>query len=365
MYFKKITTAEQKKLFTELPKKIYKECKNYRLSNEEIAEWLSFENTEFHKHSQVEPFLIYQNNEILGRFTVIIDQNLPQYCQIAFLEFSDKTRIDLSDNLTTFCTDNFPNCSKILVGLNGHVNYGAGFLLNKYNQTPAYELPYTRDYYPNYFKKYTEKRITTFYFKYFNLKENIKQYEKFYPKGDFNVRYLNIVDFENEIKIYTDLNNESFKNHPYWTDRNYKEDYELFAPFEKILTPDNLIIIEHKNIPVGFLLWLPDFNQLLKNNSEVLKFNTPDIKSKILDKIDTFRLMEIAVVPKFQKKRIELILFTELMRAISITNYKYCEGGFIFNENIESINMSKKYLKRLFDPEAKIHRQYAVYENNL
>lgn len=365
MYFKKINKAEHKKFFIDLPKIIYKECANYRLSNEETAQWLSFKKTEFHKHALVEPFLIYQNNQIIGRFTIIVDQNLSEYCQIAFLEFSNKININFSDNLKSFCSQNYPQCSKIIVGLNGHVNYGAGFLLNKYNQTPAYELPYTRDYYPIYFKNFTEKRITTFYFKYFNLSENVKKYEKFYPKGDFDVRYLNLDDFENEIKIYTNLNNQSFKNHPFWTDRTQAEDYELFAPFEKILSPENLIIVEHKNIPIGFLLWLPDFNQLLKNNSEILKFENNNIKSKILNQIDTFRLMEIAIVPQFHKKRIELMLLTELMRAISKTNYKYCEGGFIFNENIDSINMSKKYLKRLFDPEAKIHRQYAVYEDNL
>lgn len=365
MYFKKIQTDEDKTLFIELPKKIYKDCEHYRLTNEETAEWLSFEKTEFHKHAVVTPFLIYQNNEVVGRFSAIIDQNMSEYCQIAFLEFTKNTREDLADNFKSFCNDIFPQCSKIIIGLNGHVNYGAGFLLNKYDQTPAYELPYTRNYYPKYFKKYQEKRITTFFFKYFNLEKNVKQYEKYYPKGNYNVRYLNLNNFENEIKVYTDLNNKCFVNHPYWTNRTYKEDYELFAPYENVLIPENLIIIEHQNTPIAFLLWLPDYNQLLNNNTVSLKLEDPDIKSKIIKNIDTFRLMEIAVIPEFHKKRIEFMLFTELMRAISRTNLKYCEGGFIFNENVESINMSKKYLKRLFDPEAKTHREYAVYEDSL
>jgi len=131
-------------------------------------------------------------------------------------------------------------------------------------------------------------------------------------------------------------------------------------PFKNILTPKNLFFVEYENKPIGFLLWLPDFNQILQNNSAHINFNKENF-----DKIDTFKLMEIAVIPKFQKKRVDFLLFTELMRVMNKTNYKYCEGGFILNQNKQSMNMSQKYLKRLFDPNAKIHRQYAIFETSL
>ncbi|MBN2893161.1 MAG: hypothetical protein JXL97_14925 [Bacteroidales bacterium] len=369
MKFIEVNNNFQKELFLQLPAKIYKNYMNYRTTNEETAEWLSFEKTEFHKHAKVTPYIIALKEEIIGRFTLIVDQNMPEYCQIAFLEFTENTPLNLSSLLKKFVTEKHLKCSKILIGLNGHLNYGAGILQNKFDKTPAFELPYTRNYYPEYFLEFDKKLVSTFFFKFDNLPENVKKYERFYPSNKFKIRHLNSDNFEEEIKIYTELNNGSFQKHLYWTNRTYKEDLELYAPFKKILTPDNLLIAEYNGNPIGFLLWLPDFNQLLKNNNEFLKFDKnlshEEFKTKYITKIDTFRIMEIAIIPEFQRKRIDLMLFTELMRAISKTNYKYCEGGFILNENVDSMNMSQKYLKRLFDPKAEIHRQYAIYETNI
>jgi len=77
---------------------MYKICNNYKTTNEELTEWLSFEKTEFHKHAEVTPYLISENNKITGRFLAIVDQNMPEYYQVAFLEFTDTTSINLSNN---------------------------------------------------------------------------------------------------------------------------------------------------------------------------------------------------------------------------------------------------------------------------
>ena len=351
----KFINANTKKLqnkFYQFPKTLYKNNPFYKDADENLAKDLCFKKQAFHKHAIVESYLIYQQNKLTGRFSLICDELQNTYCQVAFLEFSQTLDKDFSLNLTKFAKKRFPNCKKIIVGLNGHLNYVAGILLNKFDKIPSFGLPYTNKYYPKYFQEFSKQLISTFKFQFqkSNLETGFELFERFNFLGDYKIRKFDLNNFSTELKIYTDLNNKCFLQHPFWTKRTAQEDFELFSPFLDILKPENLLFAEYKNIPIGFLLWLPDFNQLHRINLSDLNI------------IDTFRLIEIAVLSEFHRKGIELLLFIELMKIIYKTNYQFCEGGFIFNENIDSINMTKKYIKRFFNQKVEDYRQYAVFE---
>ena len=68
------------------------------------------------------------------------------------------------------------------------------------------------------------------------------------------------------------------------------------------------MFVEKNNEVVGFMLWYPDFNQLM-NPKETVGLKTV-IKNKLYGKnIDTFKIVEIGVAPEERNKGAILALF--------------------------------------------------------
>jgi hypothetical protein len=177
------------------------------------------------------------------------------------------------------------------------------------------------------------------------------------------VRKLNKRKLRQEIEIYTTLNNACFKAHPLWADRIAQEDYELFHPFRFLIKEENLLFAEKDGKAIGFFLWYPDFNQLL-NGSQQLGFQQL-LKYFFASPIDTFRFTEIAVLPEFKRSFAVQAMFWHAIPFIQKSGVKMGEGGFIFEENANSIAMTKRFIERATGIKMEPYRHYALFETTL
>jgi hypothetical protein len=369
MQIKQVENKETFKLFYKLPKEVYKNNPYYRNTDNDLIKMLCEGKSLFHTHSKIIPFLLYNNEKVCGRFLLIDDFRMLDYVQVAFLEFTEKTELKLIDNIKECAKKTFPQKQKICFGLNGHLNYGLGLLLNNFKRTPLFGLPYSAEYYPKYFDALEKQSIVSFRFEINNIKMANEKLKKYPIDDQIKIRTLDNRNFEEAIGIYNYLNNECFKSHPFWAHRDYAEDMEMFKPLKHLLCDKNLIIAEDRGRPVGFILWFPDFNQLLKHRNSKLKckysFSFHSIKYKYFNKIDSIRIAEIGIKEEYHKHFIDLKLIKALIELNTDNRYKYCEGGFIFEENKSSINLLKKYGLRLFDVMPKKNSEFAIYVSDL
>lgn len=362
MKIQKVEGPEGYKVFSRLGKEIYKGNPHYRGTGASIEKLLLLGPTAFHDHSDVMFFVVEDENELIARFAFIHDRKLPDYLQVAFFE-AQPGLTGLWHLIKSEARKQFKWIPKVVVGLNGHLNYGAGILLNQYNEDPIFGLPYTNPYYPEYFKDLNEKSMVTFrfaiseYVKWVN-KYNIKRLTK-----GVRTRNMNKKIIKKEFEIYTSLNNRCFKNHPLWADRSIDEDLELFYPFRFMLKDEYLIFAEYNNEPIGFFLWYPDFNQLVKGSRELNLVDLIKFKSGV--KINSFRFAEIGILPEYRRTSVNIALLQHAVPYIEKLDIDYCESGFIFEENVDSIAMMKRYMKRFFNQEVEPFRRFAVYEGDL
>jgi len=177
------------------------------------------------------------------------------------------------------------------------------------------------------------------------------------------IRLMNKAKLKEEIKLYTELNNLSFQDHPYWADRYTDEDIELFYPFRFLLDNENLIIAEVDGKAVGFLLWYPDFNRLKKQGSDLNLFDV--LKFRFKNQIDSFRYTEVGVLPEYRKSQVIIAMQCKVAEFVSNGIYKSYEAGFIFEENRNSIALAKRMLNRLSGVVPEPYRQFAVYEGTI
>ncbi|MBN2890587.1 MAG: GNAT family N-acetyltransferase [Bacteroidales bacterium] len=350
------------KTFADVSKSVYQGNKYYRGTQSSVEKMLLLNKSSFKNHSTSRMYIIRDGNDIVGRFALINDYRLSEYIQVSFFEAQEGLG-DIFSLIKKEAKNYIPECSKIIVGLNGHLNYGAGVLQNHFDKVPLFGLPYNPDYYSNYFKELKERRMFTFKFSMEAYIEWSKMYSPNRKIEGLNVRFMNKKDIKKESAIYTKLNSQAFVNHPYWADRDVEEDQELFYPFRFLLDNEHLIIAEKDNKPVGFYLWYPDFNQLIENQRD---FNALDVlKNKLNNKIDTFRFTEIGILPEYQGSPVALALISKSVPKLIEKGYKFCEGGFIFEENRASIAFVSRILQRIYGKKPEPYKQFAVFETEL
>jgi len=357
-----VNTKREIKIFRSVTRDVYKGNFFYRGTEDDITKLIIQGPTVFHSHASVCSFLIQESKDIIGRFSLIVDQKLPNYVQVSFFEalpgFPEIVRI-----IREKANEKFPLCKRIVFGVNGHLNYGAGFLMNRFNEAPVFGLPYTQEYYKEYFRDLEERTMVSYrfstrpFFRYYDELGGIPSF------GGITVRKMNRRKLRREAEIYTYLNNACFPGHPYWADRDPQEDYELFYPFRFLIKEENLLFAEKNGEPIGFFLWYPDFNQLVNDGrplgmGHVLKYH-------LMGSVDTFRFTEIAVLPEYKVSHAVQAMILYSTPFIRNAGIKFGEGGFIFEENRNSIMMTRRFLERVTEEKMEPYHHFAVFEGQL
>jgi len=348
--------------FYSVEEKVYHDNPFHRSTETDLVRLLVEGPSDFHNHASVYSFLLTSDGEVVGRFAVIHDQKLPNYVQVSF--FEALPGLDgLVDVILAQVYALFPKVKSIVIGLNGHVNYGAGFLLNRFDEAPVFGLPYTPAYYIDYFAGFSQRRMASFRDAVDPFVEAFGDSERGAAVGHILVRHMNRRRLKDEVRIYTYLNNECFQDQPYWANRTAQEDIELFNPFRSLLREENLLFAEMDGKPVGFLLWYPDFNQLV-NGAKPLGIQHV-LQYRLANPITALRFTEIGVLPHLRKTRVTLALLCQLARILKGSVYTQCEGGFIFEENFASNAMTQRMSQASLGRKSEAYRRYAVFECDL
>lgn len=351
------------KTFCSLAQKVYQGNSCYRATEASIEAMLVHQQVSYHQHATVKSFVVRDGQDVVARFSLIHDAHLKEYVQVAFFE-ALPGQGDLFRLIRQTAQQFFPHLRKMVVGLNGHLNYGAGFLLNRFDEPPVFGLPYTPDYYPAYFRVLTPRTMVSFRFPMEVYAAWANQYAPARRSmAGLQLRFMDKNQIRRESAIYTMLNNRSFLEHPYWAQREEQDDLDLFYPFRFFLQKENLIIAEHQGEPVGFYLWYPDFNQMIGPGRD---FQLLDLlRFKIRPGIDTFRFTEIGVLPEFRGTPVIYALLAKSLPVLLKAGYQYCEGGFIFEDNRPSIAFVEGILRRCYGYKPEPYRRYAVFETEI
>ena len=357
-----VITRKDFRDFYRLPGLIYRDNSFYRSTENDIQRLLLEGPSTYHSHASVDAFVIREGENQLGRFALIHDKKLPDYVQVSF--FEALPQLDgISAMITELAREKYPDCNKMIVGLNGHLNYGAGILLNAFDEAPVFGLPYNPDYYQEYFRDCTRRTMVSYRFPTEPFFEYHRKMGEDPDVKDISVRTVNLKRLREETEIYTRLNNECFAEHPFWADRDATEDFELFHPFRFLIKEENLLFAERNGDPIGFFLWYPDFNELVKGNRSLGLLHV--LRYRFYNPISSFRFTEIAVLPGYMNSHAVQAMILFAVPYIRKQGFINGEGGFIFEENRKSMIMTQRFLERATGNRLEPHRQYAVFEKEL
>jgi GNAT superfamily N-acetyltransferase len=338
-----------KKLFIKFYEDRYLNKDNKRNSMSSVLKALLYGKSVMCKSVDIEPVMVMDNDRIIMVAILAYAHRMPEFLQISFFEA-------IEDNPSAFnlilnrAIDlaHKKGAIKISGGLNIHVNYGLGFLASNYDSWQSFGTSHNPPFYNTLFENAGFNTIDMISFKTdMNTLEPLisdRLREKLSKR--YTIREVNFKDLENEARIYTKINNESFQDHLFYYPRVAEEDLELFKDFKYILKSENLLFIERDGQAVGFMLWYPDYHRLMTRKESVgLK---TVIKSKIYPyKMNTFKIVEIGVVPSEQKRGAIMMLF-DYCYSCAKERYENFESGWVLADNRNSYALGEKWADGLY-----------------
>lgn len=344
------------KAFIEFSKSIYNGNPYYRDTMSRTLYALLKGKAKICKGSFIEGVIVKKDNKILTVCLFCIVDRMDDVLQMAYFESleDEEALAELIFYGKEIAKRN--SIKKILVGLNLHVNYGLGLLDSHFDEIQSLGSSYNPEYYIKMFEKIATEEISLISYlvnmKSFNL--NIDKRIENKILKEYSARKANFRKLEEEASLYTEVNNKAFMCHDFYYERRISEDLELFREFKLLLKEENLLFLEREGKTIGFMLWYPDFNQLL-NQGESLGLKMI-IKNKFLNsKINKFKIVEIGVIPEYQNTGAVFALFHECFR-LTRNRYEFCESGWILEKNMSS----KGFGIRWADKEYKRYKAFLI-----
>lgn len=346
------------------PEQVYRDNPFHRMTEKSLSDLLVDGPSLFLEHAEVRPCLLKVEGQTVARFAFIHDRQLPSHVQVAFFEALPGLG-GLASFLLREARAWKPEAHTLVVGLNGHLNYGAGILLDRFDEPPVFGLPYSPPWYADYFREFS-CRVTVSYR--FSLEPFFRWAEgpglKVNGRG-ISVRFMDRRQLDREVALYTRIDNTSFSNAdtPYWSNRLPGENGELFHPFRHLLRNENLIFAERNGEPVGFFLWYPDFNELVGPGRDLGILDV--FRYRLTHPVRTMRFTEVALMPGYRNTATVAAMILKAIPPIREEGLATCEGGFIFEQNTPSRNMVRRLLERVSGAAPPAHRHYGIFEGLL
>ncbi len=358
-----VKSIKEKLKYIKFRKEIYKKNAVFVDDNMMMIKQLFYSRTRFSNKKKIFPmYVLGDDNEIKCQCIAIYTKELPDYIQMSFFEGLDNEpdAVQLLIKEVSSIGKKY-SAQKLVVGLAGHVNYGLGMLANKFDSKNSFGMGANPEYYNDYFKNldFEEVFLNTYLWSSTDSQRKMERFSPLIDRVDENYEYkfFDKENFDYFSKIYTDLNNECFKDHRYYYSRNYEEDKEMLKELLTFIHPESLIFAFKDNKPAGFIMWYLDLNELVSPGKS---FGTITyLKSLFLyKKIKKAKIIEMGVVEEHRSSGLILGLIKQACIKIRDLGISGGESSWVLEENKDSNSICKAFCNGLY-------KKYVVYEKNI
>lgn len=319
----------------------------------------------FYRHAEIELFLAYRNNEIVGRIAAIINHNHNKFHEenIGFFGFfesiNDQTiATALLEKAKVWLKEK--GVDAIRGPVNPSTNDDVGILVEGFDKPPAVMMPYNPEYYDTLIAGAGLEKVKDLYSYYVEESQVMsgklpRVMEKLKERESFTIRQLNMKDFKTELnRVKTVYNNAWSKNWGFvpMTDEEFDH---LADSLKQIVDPRIVLFAEKDNEPIGFALSVPDINQILIHNKKGRLIPGAIRLLWNKKKINFVRIIVLGVILQYQRSSAGALLFYETaVRGIK-NGYVHGEAGWVLENNV-MMNRAAEFLN------AKRYKTYRLYE---
>jgi hypothetical protein len=354
------------KKFIKLPWKIYRgnPCWAPPLIRDELNRFNPRKNP-FYDHSEVQLFLAFQNDEVVGRIAALVNKSHNQFHndRVGFFGFFEcmhdfSIAKDLFDVAARWLNDR--GMTSMRGPMNFSTNEVCGFLLKGFDMPPVTMMPYTPEYYVALAEEYGLQKAKDLYA--YIVKEELFDWDRYEQlvrsvtqRVDVTVRSAKTKNWREETEKIREIYNASWSRNWGFVPVTAAEFDHVVKQLGPIINPQLLVFIEVNRVYAGFSLTLPDISPALRKANGRL-FPLGFIRFwRELRKAEQVRVILLAIRPEFQRRGLAGVLLIETARAILRAGYRTAEMSWTLEDNI----LINKALERVG---GRAYKKYRIYE---
>jgi len=364
-----VESSSQLKKFITYPNYLYRNDKNYVTPLlMERKEFFDFEQNPFYKTASVKLFLAKKNNEIVGRIATCINYNHNQYHneQVGFFGFFDcPDDYEIASTLlkVAMITVKKAGMEKMRGPMNFSTNHECGFLVEGFDSPPVIMMTYNQSYLPKLAEKFGLKKTMDLLAYKLTKEDDIperirKVVDKKAKRSNITLRNLRMSEFDKEVELINTVYNEAWQYNWGFVPMD-KEEFSFTAKnLKQVADPDLVFIAEYEGRPIAFSLALPDLNQaLIYLKGRLFPWGLLKLlwHTKVRNKIDGVRLITFGVIPQFQKRGIDAMLYMATYNKGRSKGYSWAELSWILETNELMCKASEQM-------GAKVYKRYRIVE---
>ncbi len=324
----------------------------------------------FFRDNPTEFYLAYRNGEIVGRIAAILNKQHNQYHNdktgfFGFLEAVNDRAV--WEALLNTAKDwlRKQGCDRMMGPMNPSTNDEVGFLIDGFDTPPFFMMTHNPTYYIDLMESLGYRKAKDLYAYYLDEETVVitpklqRVYDMLHKKFPVNIRTVDMKHFDRELELVREIYNDAWSKNwgfvPLTTD-----EFDFIAnDFKQIIDPDVVLIGEYKGEAVGFLLALPNYNEVFKRlpNGRLLPFGI----FKFLwykNKIKTLRIVTLGIKQKYQPLGLGALFYIEIIRRGLKRGYTTGEMSWILEDN-DLMNKPARMLG------GKVYKTYRIYETDL
>jgi GNAT superfamily N-acetyltransferase len=354
--------------FIKLPWKIYADDPNWvpHLIMER-KKFLDKNKNPFFKNNPTQFYLAYRNGELVGRIGAILNKQHNEFHKdktgfFGFLECVDDVEVSkaLLDTAKSWLKER--GCDLIMGPMNPSTNDEAGFLVEGFDTPPYFMMTHTKKYYIDHMEKLgfvKAKDLLAYEISYDNLSHNpklervAKIIQKKYP---VTIRKVNMKRFNEELELVREVYNDAWSRNWGFVPMTREEFNFIANDFKQIIDPNVVFIGEFKGEPIGFMLALPDYNQVFIKIRNGRLFPTGIFKFLYYkSKINRLRVITLGIKQKYQPLGLGALFYQAIIENARPNGYNGAEMSWVLEDNelmIKAAELLGGY----------IHKVYRIYQ---
>jgi hypothetical protein len=331
MQIVQVTDKQTVKEFHQLPKKIYKNDKNYTSQLQLIIEntFNRKKNAKF-KTGDAHRWILKKYDNYIGRIAAFYDSDYSNAYEqptgaCGFFEcVNDKeAAFLLFDTAKSWLQENG------MEAMDGPVNFGENFfywgLLVDGFQPQTFGMQYHPKYYRHLFDEYGFK---TYYEQYsYSLDiTNPDLPDRFWKiaawvakKPGYDYQHFTFKRQDKYISDFIEIHKQAWSSHGNYKPVRFEQLKVMIKQARFILEEEFIWYVYYNNKPIAFFMMVPDFNQILRklHSGKLNLFKiTKIIWLKKMKTITQCRVIVLGVIPKFQRMGIESGIFYQLKQVM-------------------------------------------------
>ncbi len=338
----------------------------------DIRKTLNPRKNAFFHNAQMQLFVAECNGSIVGRIAAIKNDlhNQTHGDKAGFFGFfecfNDQTVANaLFDTAKKWLAERGMNT---MIGpANPSINHEFGLLIEGFDDSPRIMMTYNPEYYINLIENYgfdKAKNLLAFKIDQQHVLDNPKfsrTADAVRKRSNIEIRSANFKQMKQEVQLIKEIYNAAWRD-PQFGGYNWgaipltdAEMDELAATLKPLADPDLIVFGSVAGKTMCFALCLPDYNYILRQmNGRLFPFNFLKLFTQ-RKKIEWARIIILGVLPEYQGRGYDAVLYHEIVTRSRKRGLKYGEASWILEDNFPMVRAAQEVMS------GTVYKKYAVY----